>query len=81
MLVGKTPFKGHTEMQTFENIKTVNYAMPLKVQNPAKDLIEKLLILDPEERLGAKDITDLKNHEFFEGLDFDNLRKMEVPIF
>jgi hypothetical protein len=32
MLVGKTPFKGSNEMQTFENIKTVNYSIPLKVK-------------------------------------------------
>lgn len=74
MLVGKTPFKGHTEMQTFENIKTVNYTIPLKIKNPARDLIEKLLKLDPEERLGAKNIEDLKKHKFFEEIDFEKLR-------
>ena len=39
-----------------------------------KDLIEKLLQLDPLDRLGAKDtehdIEALKAHPFFEGIDF-----------
>jgi len=43
----------------------------------AIDLIDKLLVLNPIERLGYgppdhnMDFTGLKNHKFFDGLDFD----------
>jgi serine/threonine protein kinase len=43
----------------------------------AKDLIEKLLVKDPKSRLTADGI---KKHPFFEGIDWNNLRKTKAPI-
>jgi hypothetical protein len=39
----------------------------------AKDLIDKLLVLNPKYRLGS-DVDDIKAHNFFDGIDWDNLR-------
>lgn len=72
-LTSKTPFKGSTEFNTFENIlhSPVDYPSGSKLSSEAKDLIEKLLKKDPEERIGFKDLNDLKNHPFFQGINFD----------
>lgn len=47
--------------------------MPKTVPTLAADLIEKLLTVNPEIRLGSQDINDLYNHKFFEGINFDTI--------
>jgi len=42
------------------------------------NLLERLLCR-PEDRLG-RDIDEIKNHPFFEGVDWDNLREM-TPVW
>jgi serine/threonine-protein kinase RIM15 len=46
----------------------------------AKDLITKLLIKVPGDRLGANDIEEVKQHPFFKGVDFFTIREQIVPI-
>ncbi len=50
-----------------------------------KDLINKLLEKDPELRLGAGNdnklnLQALKNHPFFNGIDWEHLYKLSPPI-
>jgi len=48
----------------------------------AKDLVQKLLVLDPNERLGTKDdqrYTSIRSHPFYKGLDFDTLHTTTPP--
>lgn len=47
IFVGKTPFKGQSPFFTFENIMACAYNIPETVPVEAKDLIMKLLRLDP----------------------------------
>jgi serine/threonine protein kinase len=55
--------------------------------NPiVKDLISRLLVRDPNRRLGASVLGEngygsLKSHEFFKGLDFNSLFIREGPSF
>lgn len=75
---GKTPFKGLSPFYTFENIMACKYEIPDSVPSEAKDLITKLLRVDPSQRLGAgnfdngtdNDMDTLKAHPFFEGINF-----------
>ena len=52
----------------------------------AKDLIDKLLRVDPNERIGCgpagsdNDIKAIKTHPFFKSIDFKNLHNMTPPI-
>ena len=39
----------------------------------AQDIIKKLLDPNPTTRLGAGGVEEIKNHPFFEGLDWENL--------
>ena len=73
MFTDTTPFSG---VDTFrctiqDRIRACEYTIPNNVPELARDLISKLLVKDPSKRLGANDIQDLKDHEFFVGLDFD----------
>lgn len=56
--------------------------MPSSISEAAQDIIKKLLVLQPEQRLGAGEENDsemngfeaLKSHPFFDGTDWKNLQ-------
>lgn len=81
MISGRSPFKGANQMQTFQNIKNVNYHFSDEANftPEAKDLISRLLLKDPLKRLGAgnfgseNDYNELKNHPFFKSVAFDKV--------
>ncbi|CDW71498.1 phosphoinositide-dependent protein kinase i [Stylonychia lemnae] len=80
LFTGKTPFKGLSEYVTFENIlKQQEIDFPLNIPEDARDLITKLLKKNPEERIGAFNLEELKNHKFFEEIDFKTLFSVQVP--
>ena len=66
LLSGKLPFDGVDEKEIFEKITSGIYQMNIpefeKVSPEAKDLIKRLLVLDPEKRIK---IIDIFNHRFF----------------
>ena len=47
--------------------------------SPAATDILKRLVSDSENRLGRNGAEEIKKHPFFEGLDWDNLRKRKSP--
>jgi serine/threonine kinase 38 len=47
--------------------------------SPAATDILKKLLCDADHRLGANSIDEIKNHPFFEGLDWKRLRHMKAP--
>ena len=88
---GRTPFKGKNEEETLSNIKNVNYTFDIdkkhekniiNIPNEAKDLIQKILIKDPTKRIGygSKDYKEIKEHPFFDGINFDNLIEEPIPL-
>ncbi|KAL6445346.1 hypothetical protein ACFW04_002272 [Cataglyphis niger] len=50
-LVGKPPFYATTNDETYANIKKLRYTFPSFVSEDARDLISKLIVIDPEKRL------------------------------
>ena len=44
------------------------------------DLINRLLVIDPTARLGYVDVREIRNHPFFNGIDWENLRRAPAPI-
>ena len=81
MLNGDTPFKANSPLETFKNIREfseIKYSKP-DIDANAKDLIGKLLRKEPEERLGANDIEDLKSHPFFAEINWESLRGIHPP--
>lgn len=78
--VGYTPFKGKTQEQTFDKIKECVYECPDTVPEVAKDLIQRILLKNPEDRLGAQNIQDLMNHQFFNGINFETVSTEMPPV-
>jgi 3-phosphoinositide dependent protein kinase-1 len=67
LLTGRPPFKASNEYQTFQKIVNLEYEFPPGFPPAAKDLVERLLVLDPQRRLS---IEHIKNHEFFDGIQW-----------
>ena len=82
LLAGKPPFKGANEYQTFQLIIQLEFEYPKGFPEVAKDLISKLLVLNPDERLGCDAMggfDGLKSHPFFEGIDWKDLHLQQPP--
>lgn len=74
MCTGKVAFPGMSEVQVFPAVLGRKIEWPPDLDPVAKDLIDKLLQIEPSQRLGAPDsghnMRRLKMHPFFEGIDF-----------
>ncbi|KAL4432250.1 hypothetical protein ABPG74_020218 [Tetrahymena malaccensis] len=94
MFTDKTPF--HQKYISYDQLKqrilNCNYEMLPKIPAVAQDIIQKLLVLQPDQRLGGvivnsnlqkQDIIEsyqkLKSHPFFEGIDWQNLYNQDPP--
>jgi 3-phosphoinositide dependent protein kinase-1 len=77
LLSGRPPFKAANEYLTFQKIVGLEYDFPPGFPPAARDLVERLLVLDPSRRLSLEHI---KNHEFFEGIKWGrSLWRMKAP--
>lgn len=81
MLAGRPPFKGASEYLTFQLVSARELEFPAGFPAVAKDLVDKLLALDPAERLGAADLAELRAHPFFGGVDWSAVRAAPAPPF
>jgi len=77
LLVGFPPFFAMTDTEVFEQILssdyTFNYPEFDNISKSAKDLIKKLLEVDPKKRLSAKEALD---HEFFDEINSNRLDEL-----
>ena len=88
MLTGVTPFADTNEMEVYDKILACRYEKrPEGLDPDAADLIEKLLQLNPRERLGAGapesgyGFDTLKAHPFFAGINLWDIKQSKtVPI-
>jgi len=63
MIIGKPPFETNDVKTTYKKIKMNSYVYPenVKISTQAKNLINKLLQLNPKNRIT---LNDIMNHEF-----------------
>lgn len=87
-LYGFPPFNASSPEEVFENILARRIAWPeepdFQVSDEAKDLIDKMIRLDPRDRLGANidekfptGAAEIKNHPWFSDVNWDNVREDE----
>lgn len=83
MISGLPPFRAATEFLTFQKILKMDYEFPEGFPADAKDLVEKLLVLDHTKRIGADDkgttYDSIRNHPFFSGIDWDHVWDQTPP--
>jgi len=78
MITGKLVFQGPTTYQTFQLINSRSITYPSNYPDLAKDLCDKLFVIDPEKRLV---VPEIKNHPFYSEIDWDNLTSRPPPPF
>ncbi|KAF3919584.1 hypothetical protein ABW20_dc0103271 [Dactylellina cionopaga] len=76
-LYGYPPFMADTHEKVFDNILNRRIDWPDEEDCPvspeAKDIMNKLMCIDQEKRLGANGSEDIKNHPFFAGINWDQI--------
>jgi len=73
MVCGLPPFWGETIKDVYKKVLHTQPRFP-QMEKPCQSIIERLLSQDPAARLGIVDNgMDIKNHEFFRGLEWEAL--------
>ena len=88
MHTGNVPFEDRSETGTFDKILNRELSFPpqANLTNEAKDLIDKLLQINPKTRLGTgrpgtpNDLQAIKKHPYFRGIDFSQLTEQTSPL-
>jgi len=80
MIVGIPPFFSENTNLMYELISKANLRTPSFVSDPAKELLEKLLKRNPDDRLGsgAEDEMAIRKQKFFEAINWEKLYKKEI---
>ncbi|XAR60110.1 Non-specific serine/threonine protein kinase [Bertholletia excelsa] len=77
LVYGRTPFKGQGNEDTLSNVVSQSLKFPAIpiVSSHTRDLIRGLLVKEPKNRLGSvKGAAEIKQHPFFEGLNWALIR-------
>ncbi|KAJ6230059.1 non-specific serine/threonine protein kinase [Anaeramoeba flamelloides] len=73
MVCGIPPFFSEDKEELYSLILDAKIKIPFYVRDSTKDLITKLLTRNPKKRLGYNGAEEIKNHEFFDGIDWEKL--------
>ncbi|KAK0213027.1 kinase-like protein [Desarmillaria ectypa] len=85
MIAGRFAFSGLSEYLTMQKVKKIEYSFPEGFDEQGKDLVQKLLVRDPEQRLGAgtegtdNDMKALYSHPFFASINWKTLWTDPAP--
>ncbi|KAL7682281.1 putative GPCR kinase, Phox domain, protein kinase-like domain superfamily, PX domain superfamily [Plasmopara halstedii] len=78
MLTGLPPWYTSDRKKLFDRLRSARLHFPPYVSRRAEALIRQLLIRNPAERLGSNGAHQVKQHQFFEGIDWTALAKKQV---
>jgi serine/threonine kinase 38 len=82
MVVGYPPFYSEEPKTTCQKIinwkRTFRVPREANISKEAADLIYRL-VCDKESRLGGNGAAEIKEHPYFRGIDWDNLRNLPAP--
>ncbi|KAJ7970256.1 putative Kinase [Quillaja saponaria] len=83
MIVGIPPFNAEHPQIIFDNILNRNIPwprVPEEMSPDAEDLIDRLMTEDPNQRLGARGASEVKQHAFFKDINWDTLARQKAAF-
>ncbi|KAK2973223.1 hypothetical protein RJ640_004233 [Escallonia rubra] len=83
LIVGIPPFNAEHPQTIFDNILNRNVPwprVPEEMSPEAQDLIDRLLTEDPNQRLGARGASEVKEHPFFRDINWDTLARQKAAF-
>ena len=79
LISGAPPFFSQDENLMYKNISENRLMFPEFFSEELKDLLRRMLDKNPQNRIGiSNDKNDLKNHEFFRDINWDDIMKKKV---
>ncbi|GAA5852113.1 hypothetical protein JCM8547_000161 [Rhodosporidiobolus lusitaniae] len=80
LLAGYPPFFADNPLEIYERILQGRFGVPAHIDPLAKDLIRRLLTADLSKRLGnlKGGAADVRNHPWFEGVDWAAVERKEI---
>lgn len=82
-IYGVPPFHADTPAQVFDNIVSRRidwHEDEIELSAEARDLMDRLMCSNPEERLGSRGADEVKQHAFFAGLDWSTITEGEASF-
>ncbi|KAL1747482.1 hypothetical protein HDZ31DRAFT_31849 [Schizophyllum fasciatum] len=82
-LYGIPPFHADSPEKVFENILSGHVEWHddwVDFSPEARDFMERLMVLNPTERLGANGADEVKNHPWFNGIEWDKVTTTEAAF-
>ncbi|CCL99433.1 uncharacterized protein FIBRA_01451 [Fibroporia radiculosa] len=82
-LYGIPPFHDDTPEKVFENILSGHvewHEALMEISPEGKDFMQRLMTLDPAQRLGANGAEEVKAHPFLAGIDWDKVTTTEAAF-
>lgn len=83
MLVGRPPFYTNSRKQLFKNIAQAKLYPPSSASPDCAQFVLGLMAREPDQRIGARDTSQIRHHAFLSPIDFDALltRSVDVPDY
>lgn len=78
MLCGQPPFYDVVTNQIYHRVISEQLIIPRDVSPTARDLLQRLLTKEHENRLGFNGIEEIMAHPFFADMDWNKLQRLEV---
>lgn len=70
--------KRYTELEEKFKLIVSNMEYPETMSDAAKNLIQRLIVIDPKKRLGHDGAEEIKNHPFFATLNWEKMKKKHI---
>lgn len=84
MLLQQSPFRGEDEDEIYDAILADEPLYPVHMPRDSVDFIQRLLLREPEKRLGSgpEDAQEVMQHAFFRNIDWDDVyhKRISAPF-